>query len=283
MNAVLPPSASPQKNIAVILAAGSGTRAGQSIPKQFVSVCGRQIIEYSLAAFENHENIDGIYIVCQEEFMPHVRNLAEKNACRKVLRILCGGRERRDSSYAAVRSCAEDFGISSSVDSQKYERSFPNLEAEHAAAQTEQPLVKILLHDAARPFVSKQIISGCIRALDDYQAAGTAVKTTDTIAQSDSGGRTIETILDRTLLYNFQTPQAFHLPVILSAYRAAYADAAFNPTDDCGVVRAYMPHIPVGIVNGSPLNFKITTPFDFFLAERIAEIAKNQEIHCALQ
>lgn len=226
-------------NIAVILAGGSGSRLGASLPKQFLEIAGKTIIEHTIEAFERHNAIDEIAIVSKKEFMADVGQIVEKNQYKKVKNILAGGKERYDSSLSAIRA-------------------YPN-DDDH-----------LLLHDAVRPLVSDRIINDCIRALDTYHAVNVAVKTTDTIIQVDENN-CICAIPPRSSLRNVQTPQCFTRGVIRRAYELALQDPDFVTTDDCGVVRKYLPEEPVFVVEGDVSNIKVTFAEDLILLERLLQ------------
>ncbi len=128
----------------------------------------------------------------------------------------------------------------------------------------------VLFHDAARPLVDQRIIADCVAALERWQAIGVVVPSSDTIvevAERDAGPGAARDSLARC-----QTPQGFRFSVIRRAYELAAADpgfAALSATDDCGVVRRYLPDVPIGAVPGSERNIKITYPGDLAIAEAL--------------
>jgi len=229
------------KNIAVILAGGVGRRLGDTVPKQFLKVAGKQVIEHTLDAFQNHPQIDEIAVVSNSDFVAHVEQIAVKNNYSKLKRILHGGQERYQSSLAAIRAYdgPED--------------------------------VNLIFHDAVRPLVNDRIISDCIRALDTYRAVDVAIKTTDTIIQVDERDY-ITGIPARAKLRNGQTPQAFKLSTIKRAYELALQDPDFKTTDDCGVVHKYLPDEPVYVVEGEHFNIKLTYKEDLFLLDKLFQL-----------
>lgn len=230
------------QNVAIILAGGSGNRFGSETPKQFLSVAGKQIIEYSIDAFENCPLIDEIGIVCKAEYIAHVEALVRNNRYTKVKQIIPGGKERYDSTLAAIEAYPDDD-------------------------------TNLLFHDGVRPFVSERIIRDCIEALQQYNAVGVAVKTTDTIISVDADD-CIDTILNRAVLRNVQTPQCFKRGLIKQAYDLALQDPHFTTTDDCGVIRRYMPEESVYMVNGEHTNIKITYPEDLLTLDRLIQQRK---------
>lgn len=229
------------KNIAIILAGGSGQRLGDPIPKQFLKIAGKKVIEHTLDVFQNHPQIDEIAVVCHPHHINEVENLLIKNHYTKLKKVLQGGKERCDSSLAAIN--AYDVGKE----------------------------INLIFHDAVRPLVNDRIISDCISALCIYNAVDVAIKTTDTIIQSDDENR-ITGIPPRRFLRNGQTPQAFKLSTIKRAYELALQDPEFKTTDDCGVVYKYLPDEPVFIVEGELFNMKLTYKEDVFLLDKLFQL-----------
>ena len=224
-------------NIAIILAGGSGTRLGGTTPKQFLEVGGKRIIEYTIEAFEHHPLIHEIAIVCRQDLIPEMQTLVERNAYHKVRHVLAGGKERYHSSLAALAAYDDDAD-------------------------------NLLFHDAVRPLVSKRIITDCINALSSYSAVTVAVPATDTIYQVDARQQIIQ-IPPRSSLRHAQTPQCFRAETIRRAYERALQDPAFTTTDDCGVVRRYLPEEPIYVVEGESTNIKVTYPEDLRLMKEL--------------
>ena len=236
------------KNIAVILSGGSGTRFGGQMPKQYLNLAGKMIIEYTIEAFETHPLIDEICIIANLEFHETLHKIITVNGYQKTFRILEGGIHRSDSSYAAIR-----------------------------AYTNEKNSIALIFHDAVRPFVSKRIISECIKALKHYCAIDVAIPSADTIIQIDPENNTIETIPNRSLLRRGQTPQAFTLKTIQQAHEALQKDPRpINVTDDCGLVRHYLSHLPIYVVPGEEKNIKITYPEDLLFAEKLIQLNSRQ-------
>ncbi len=227
-------------NIAVILAGGSGSRLGGELPKQFLKVAGKKIIEHTIDVFENNELIDEIAIVSKEEYITDVEQIVVNNQYKKVKKILAGGKERYHSSLSAIAA---------------YDNDDDNL----------------LLHDAVRPLVNDRVINDCIKALETYQAVDVAIKTTDTIIQVDDDD-TICQIPPRRELRNGQTPQCFKRGVIRRAYELALQDPDFVTTDDCGVVHKYLPEVPIYVVEGEVFNMKVTYMEDLFLLDKLYQL-----------
>lgn len=228
-------------NIAIILAAGSGTRMGSKTPKQFIEIEGKTLMEYSISAFEQNDNIDEIAVVTKEEFFPLVESFIEKNGFRKVRKLLKGGKERYDSSLAAINAYTNDDD-------------------------------KLFLHDCVRAGVSQKIINECARGLEKYDAIEIGVEPTDTVVGIDEDG-CITDIPVRSMLRNAQTPQCFRRGTIKRAFDIALQDPDFKATDDCGVVHKYLPEVKIFVAKGEQDNFKVTFPEDI---ERFRKMLKNR-------
>lgn len=229
------------KNIAIILAGGTGQRLGDTIPKQFLKVAGKKVIEHTLDVFQNHPQIDEIAVVSNPNFVNEIENIAIKNNYTKLKKILQGGKERYHSSLSAINAYDGDKEIN------------------------------LIFHDAVRPLVNDRIISDCIAALDKYKAVDVAIKTTDTIIKVNED-EYITGIPARDYLRNGQTPQAFKLSTIKQAYKLALCDPDFKTTDDCGVVYKYMPNELVYVVKGEQFNMKLTYKEDLFLLDKLFQL-----------
>lgn len=225
------------ETVAVILAAGSGSRTGLSTPKQFLPLSGKTVLEHSVQTFNDHPGIDQVAIVTSTEFIEKVKDIVKRNDWTKISAVLPGGKERYDSSLAAVRHFSDN------------------------------PELVMLFHDAARPLVSEQIITDTLKAMEKYNAVDVAIPAVDTIVQCNPEGTHMESIRDRSLLWRMQTPQGFRQKTIQEAYRIALQDPDFKATDDCGTVLRYLPQEKVGIVHGSEKNIKLTYAQDLPLLE----------------
>lgn len=234
-------------NIAVILAGGSGSRMGNNIPKQFLKIAGKQVIEHTIDVFENNKNIDEIIIVSRADYIINIENLVNSNQYQKVKKILHGGKERYHSSLAAINAGNNDDD-------------------------------NLIFHDAVRPLVNNRIIDDCITALNKYSAIDVAIKATDTIIQVDQNN-IIESIPARSWLRNGQTPQCFKRGIIRKAYEKALKDPKFETTDDCGVVKKYLPNIPIYVVAGENYNMKLTHPEDLFLLDKLFQLKSIHNNH----
>lgn len=236
------------RNIAVVLAGGTGSRVGGPVPKQFLPLAGRAVIEYSIELFNNHPAIDEVAVVVHPDWRGRMEKIAADGRWKKLKKIIYGGSERYISSLNAIMAYIDDPDDTN-----------------------------LLLHDAARPWVSKAIVDRVIASLQRHEAVGVAVPSTDTMweVHPDLSGewgvesgeteipRFVAQIPERRRMWRAQTPQAFRLPLIRDAYQRALQDPQFRATDDCGVVRKYMPGTKIAVVEGSEENRKITFAEDF--------------------
>jgi len=222
--------------VAVVLGGGTGTRFGAAMPKQLLTLNGKTLVEHCVAAFAAVPGIDEILLVMPSAYHDEAKRLVGD----RVGAIIAGGATRPDS----VRNALAHIG------------------ARHDPADT-----GVLIHDAARPLVTRQIIAACVAALHDHDALGTAVPTSDTILAVADGA--IAHVPPRETLYRAQTPQCFRLETIAKAHALAAADPAFQPTDDCGVVLRYLEDVPVHVIPGSESNIKVTYPSDLAIAEAL--------------
>jgi len=229
-------------NIAVILAGGTGNRLGMNRPKQFLKIAGKTVLEHTVDAFHKNRFIDEIFIVMHSSYVHDAEDMVKKNNWKKVKKILNGGSERYESSLAAINAC------------------------------TGKENLNLIFHDAVRPLVSERIINDVVNALQKHAAVDVAVPAVDTIIALDSSKTYIESIPNRNFLNRGQTPQGFTYDTIKSAYEIALRDPDFMATDDCGVVRRYLPNVPIYVVEGEERNVKLTYPEDIYLLDKLFQL-----------
>lgn len=232
-----------KRNIAIILAGGVGSRLGMSTPKQFFKVAGKMVVEHTIDVFERNQHIDEIAIVSNPALVADFENIVLRNKWRKVKKILKGGAERYYSSLSAITA---------------YQNEDANL----------------IFHDAVRPLVSQRIIDDVVKALDTHRAVNVAVPSADTIIEVD--GDFITNIPDRSRLRRGQTPQAFDRQLIADAYEKALKDPNFRTTDDCGVVRTYLPEEPIFVVRGEESNMKLTYREDTYMMDKLFQLKSTE-------
>jgi 2-C-methyl-D-erythritol 4-phosphate cytidylyltransferase len=221
-------------NTAIIPAAGIGARMHTDRAKQMIELGGTPLLVHTLRRFEQCDPVDQVILVLQPSMTSEVLALISRHNLKKVSRVVAGGAERQDSVYRGLLVIKpEDAGI-------------------------------VVVHDAVRPFIHPDEIRGVIERARSIGAALMAVAATDTIKQVKSAR--VQRTLDRRRIYYAQTPQAFRYEIIREAYERAYSDG-FMATDDSQLVER-LGH-KVSVVEGSPINIKITRPFDLKLAEVI--------------
>ena len=220
-------------NIAVVLAGGIGARVGGNLPKQLLPLAdGKTILEHSVSAFDEADCIDEVCIVMHPDYICEAEKMLGSNNWTKVRRIIPGGKERWESSVNAIRKYQEVLSADEFVKA------------------------NILLHDAARPFVSQRIVTDVCKALEEHEAVVVAVPSTDTVYEMHNG--CVARIPNRSTIMRAQTPQAFRLGLIAKAYDIALSSSNMQVTDDCGILFSYMPNQPIHIVAGNEQNRKIT-------------------------
>lgn len=230
-------------NIAAILAGGIGSRVGSNIPKQFIEINGIPMIVRTISAFENHDEIDAVLIVCLKEWEEKLRELIDLHNIKKVNFIAYPGDTRRESSLNAINALK---GVCSDNDI-------------------------ILIHDAARPNISSKVISDNIRVARETGACETVIPVQDTILMSMDGEYAHE-IPPRERLYTVQTPQSFKYKVIREAHlhyseQLKKGHTVPSITDDAGLL--LYANTPVSLVIGDKFNLKVTSPEDVALMEAI--------------
>lgn len=227
------------KITAICLAAGQGKRMESEVQKQYLLLESKPVLYYSLKRFQESIVDEVILVVPSGEVEYCKKNIVERYGFSKVTRILEGGKER----YHSVM-----HGLS-------------------AVKNTDL----VMIHDGARPFISKDIISRCIEGGKTHGACIAGMPVKDTIKVVDESN-VIESTPQRDRLWQVQTPQCFRYDLIYSAYEKlrnkeeTEGSSKFLITDDAMVVEFFMSH-KVKIVEGSYENIKITTPEDMAIAE----------------
>ncbi len=215
---------------AVLLAAGRSQRLG--FDKILTPLAGRPVLHYSLDALADSALIREIVLVTRMDLLERMRQESAPWAGRKPVRVVEGGAERRDSVHAGIRAISPDVPI-------------------------------ILIHDAARPLITTQMIEQVWRVAEEKGAAVCARPATDTLKRSTPEGLVIETV-DRSEFWQMETPQIFRADIVRSAY-ALVVEKNIPVTDDASAVEA-AGH-PVHLVASGELNLKITRPGDWALLE----------------
>ncbi|HAX73742.1 MAG TPA: 2-C-methyl-D-erythritol 4-phosphate cytidylyltransferase [Firmicutes bacterium] len=229
------------KVFANVLAGGKGLRMGNAeLPKQFIKIGEKPIIVHTIEKFLMHNQIDAVIVACNVTWIDYMNDLIQKYipAFSEKIYIVDGGKERNDSLKNSVDFIVDELNS-----------------GEEAI---------ILTHDAVRPFISHQIITANIEAMQEYDAVDTVVAAVDTIVHSVEG-QIIDEIPNRAEYYQGQTPQTFKVSKLKAVIENVSKEDRRIMTDAAKlfVVNGYS----VGLVPGEYSNFKITTQFDLLVAK----------------
>nr|VDG64067.1 2-C-methyl-D-erythritol 4-phosphate cytidylyltransferase [Streptococcus thermophilus] len=234
--------------VALVAAAGRGTRLGADIPKAYVPLRGRTLVERSVAAMETSEIVDHIGVIVSPDMEPLARRLLRGHD----VQFIHGAGERADSVWEGIKAISLIDGLATSA---------------------------VLIHDAARALTPPGMIARvAMEVLAGAPAVIPVLPVADTIKRVDAAGTVVDTP-DRSTLRAVQTPQGFDLETLRAANEAYFGEgtasagaAGFVPTDDASLMEWF--GVPVTTVQGDPMAFKITTPIDLVLAKRITDEAE---------
>lgn len=280
---------------AIIPAAGQGSRMKSSVNKQFIDLCGVPVIIRTLLAFEESPMIDSIVAVTRDSEREELRLLCVKYKITKLLGIAYGGDTRQDSVRNALEFMSNVQSRKKHVFNESVNEIYSNYtqnnlnnhdsiasqESKNKRLNTSKSSDKVLIpfdpescyvliHDGARPFVSKDIIKRSLEAVSKYKACGVGVPVKDTIKKVTSDMKILET-LPRENLWAIQTPQSFHFPLISKLHQKAFDDR-LQFTDDTSLAEHYGES--TYMVQGDYQNIKITTPEDLLYGEMILNKGK---------
>ncbi len=221
----------------VLLAGGIGSRVDAAVPKQFIRVAGKTVLEHSFDVLRSYAPEAPVVITVPADSLAMVQDMFSG---RTNVKIITGGTTRQASAWAALRYLKLD------------------------------PPKNVILHDSARPFLSHQILHDVVDALQKHEAVDVAIRTADTIIVERDGF--IQNIPKRDHIYRGQTPQAFRFGALVRSYEEVGEERIGDFTDDCGIYLACNPMGQVRIVHGSPENIKITDAVDLVLADELFRI-----------
>ena len=223
----------PNQVIAIIPAAGSGTRMGLTKAKQFMDLCGKPILAVTLSHFQECSLVDRIVVAVSRGDIDYCRReIVDRYELSKVYKVIAGGKRRQDS----VRK-----GIEAIDNSCRW----------------------VLIHDGARPLVTNGLIEKVIKAAKGFRAVISGLPVKETVKEIDSKGRVLRSI-DRRDLWLIQTPQVFRWEDIHLAHQKAMKHGWEEATDDAFLIEKM--GIPAKIIRGEDDNIKITTPQDLDIA-----------------
>ena len=225
-------------NTAIILAGGVGSRMGVDRPKQFLMVQDKPIISYCLDIFQNHDEIDSVVVVVSEQWQDFVEEYAAKYGVTKIKGYAPAGKSRQHSIYNGLKCIDQNV---------------PDTDI-------------VIVHDAARPLVSDQIISDCIKGATDYDGAMPVISVKDTVYQSKDGEE-IGCLLKRSELFAGQAPESFKFRKYFDIHNQV-TDEEIGATAGSSEI-AYRHGMEIRMVKGSERNLKITTIEDLETFETI--------------
>lgn len=223
---------------AIIPAAGYGRRLKSKILKPLVKIHGKPLLVHTLLALAKLEPIQRIIIAVHPSGLNEFKRVLRKYKIKKEIFLVLGGKTRRDS----VNNCLKHIGKGTDL---------------------------ILVHDAVRPFISRELITRTIKTARDNQAAAAAVPSKSTLKRVTDNYEISET-LKRRNIWEIQTPQVFKKDILINAYRKY---GTLEATDDASLVEKT--GIKVKVVMGSYFNIKITTPEDLVFARAIVKEARK--------
>lgn len=236
-------------NIALIFAGGTGQRMNsKSKPKQFIELHGCPIIVYTLKHFQQHEEIDGIVVVCIEEWIDYLKELLDEYNLNKVVAVVPGGNTGQESIFKGISKAKELYDDDSIV----------------------------LIHDGVRPLINEQVISDNIATAKKYGSAITTSETIETIVLKDNENK-VKKVTDRNLCRTAKAPQSFILNDIYQAHLLAQKENRADMIDSASLMEWFGKELYM--VDGPITNIKITTALDFYLFRAILDAKEDAQIY----
>ncbi len=236
-------------NIAVIFAGGVGRRMNsKDRPKQFLLVHGKPIIVHTIELFEYHEEIDGIIVVCVEDWISYMEEMKYRYRLDKIGKIVPGGQTGQMSIYNGLCAAEEVYGVESNI---------------------------VLIHDGVRPLIDAKTITDNIRCVKKNGTAITCTLAKETVILVN-GDSKVAQVPSREQSRLAQAPQSFWLKDILEVDRRAIGDGNTNMIDSCTMMRQY--GYDLSVVIGPSENIKITTPDDFYIFRALYDARENQQL-----
>lgn len=237
-------------NIAIIFAGGVGRRMNtKDRPKQFLLVHGKPIIVHTIEIFEHHQEIDGIIVVCVEDWIPYMQEMKYRYRLDKIGKIVPGGGTGQLSIYNGLCAARDVYGVNDNI---------------------------VLIHDGVRPLIDERTISDNIHCVKENGSAITCTLAKETVVLVDEMGRVAD-VPSRKNSRMAQAPQSFWLKDILDVDERAIKEGHTDMIDSCTMMRAY--NHSISVIVGPTENIKITTPDDFYIFRALYDARENQQLN----
>lgn len=246
---------------ALILSGGSGTRTGMDIPKQYIQVNGRTVISYCLERFLVHEMIDAVQIVADEAWREMIIEILKQ--------VAVSGNGSDGSTPESGLGYGKGMGRFRGFSAPGPTRQYSILNGLNDIRKYAVDSDYVLIHDAARPFVSPSLITGCIEAVKDHDGILPVLPMKDTVYFGGDGMR-VSSLLDRSRVFAGQAPEIFVLGKYYEANRRLLPDAILKINGS--TEPAVMAGMDIAMIPGDEENFKITTAADL---ERFRETVQK--------
>lgn len=232
-----------KKTVAIIAAGGKGTRMGLDFNKIFLTIENKPVLAHTLDVFENSDCIDSIILVCSNNDMPICKEIVQQFGFAKIKSVVEGGSTRQESVRKGLNAISSPCDV-------------------------------VVVHDAARPLVTEEMLEKTIDEAYKTGAASVGVTPVDTV--KNVCGNTILETVDRNSLILIQTPQAFKHDILVTAHENARKNHQLV-TDDCALCELI--NQKVTVVQGSKSNIKLTTPEDYALISAYIKCSRNGDEH----
>lgn len=235
-------------NIAIIFAGGTGIRMKTSgLPKQFLNVYGKPIIIYTLEKFEKNIYIDGIIVICLQEYINILNEMIEKFSLKKIISVIPGGKTGQESIYNGLIEANNLFS----------------------------PETIVLIHDGVRPIINDALINKNIEIAKKFGCAISAAKAIETIVRKNIKSNSYE-IIERDNCLIAKAPQTFFLGKILSIHEKAKQEKYYKAID-CASLMSYYGE-KLYFVDCENCNIKITHPIDYYIFKSLLDAFEGQQI-----
>jgi 2-C-methyl-D-erythritol 4-phosphate cytidylyltransferase len=235
-------------NVALIFAGGSGTRMNtSSLPKQFLTLHGKEIIVYTIEHFERHPEIDAICVVCKEDWIDYLEKILRKNQIEKVKWVVPGGATGQDSIYNGLEKIHQECPEDSIV----------------------------LIHDGVRPLIDAKLISDNIQSVREHGSAITVTPVIETVMLANEDNKVYKSV-ERDKSRVAKAPQSFYLKDIYAAHRKAIGENCHSKIDSATMMSDY--GYSLYTVEGSSENIKITTPTDYYIFKALIDARESSQI-----